>query len=246
MYVTPAYHARTDNPDPLKERWSPMSCTLIHTKNSALIDDVTPTIAEAEKLAGWVTEMILGKTVDYFYAAHTHGDHFLAYPVLKKRFSAITFIATAAVKEGIKQQLEPAYFDAVWEAWFPGDSFDKMQLADVVAFPASRTVELDDFPLKIYDVIQGDSSNNSFLHVPQLNPVVGGDLVYGDFYQCLAEANTKQKRANLVRSLEQIEPLEPKIAVPGRTRAGQIPGAYLLRSTKNCFWTFDEELENAG
>lgn len=245
VYVTPAYAAATGDPNPLKQRWSPTSCTLVHGRGSAIIVDVPPTVFEAEKLADWIAETIPGKAVDYFLATHAHGDHFLGFPVLEKRFPGIKFLATAAVKEGIEQQLEPTYFKAVWEGWFPQELGDKIRAADVKVLPVSGALELDGFQLRVYDVVQGDSANNSFLHVPPLDLIVAGDLVYGDCYQYLAEANTKQMRADWVRSVEQIESLKPKIVVPGHTRASQLPGAYMLETTKEYIRTFEVELEKA-
>ena len=69
--------------------------------------------------------------------------------------------------------------------------------------------------------------------------------MYGDCYQYLAEANTKEKRANWIKAVEQIETLRPQIVVPGHKRTSQIDGAYLTSSTKEYIRVFGEELENS-
>ena len=106
-------------------------------------------------------------------------------------------------------------------------------------------IELDGHVLKAYDVAQGDCAANSFLHVPDLELFVAGDLVYGDCHVYLVEANTKEKRENWIKAVEQIESLKPQIVIPGHTRASQVPGAYLTRSTKRYIQVFGEELAKA-
>ena len=99
--------------------------------------------------------------------------------------------------------------------------------------------------MKAYDVIQGDSQANSFMHVPDLELIVAGDLVYGDCHQFLFEANTKEKRENWIKAVEYIESFKPQIIVCGHTRKSQIPGAYLAEPTKEYIRVFSEELEKA-
>ena len=99
--------------------------------------------------------------------------------------------------------------------------------------------------MKAYDVIQGDSQANSFMHVPDLDLVVAGDLVYGDCHQFLVEANTKEKRENWIKAVEYIESFKPQIIVCGHTRKSQIPSGYLTGPTKEYIRVFGEELEKA-
>jgi glyoxylase-like metal-dependent hydrolase (beta-lactamase superfamily II) len=113
------------------------------------------------------------------------------------------------------------------------------------ALPESNELELDGHVLKAYDVVQGDSSANSFLHCPDLKLVVAGDLVYGDCFVHLAEANTKRMRDDWVKAIEQIEELKPQIVVPGHKRRTQIDGAYLTGQTKEYVRVFEEELGRA-
>lgn len=79
---------------------------------------------------------------------------------------------------------------------------------------------------------------------PVSRSVVAGDLVYGDCYQYLAEANTREKRANWIKAVEHIESLRPKIVIPGHKRRSQVDGAYLTTTTKEYIRIFEKELEN--
>jgi glyoxylase-like metal-dependent hydrolase (beta-lactamase superfamily II) len=203
--------------------------------------DTSPTVAQTKEIAGWIDKTIAdGCKVKYFWTTHAHGDHFLGFPVLKKRYPGIKALATATVLEALKPTYEEATLK-YWQGLFvdsevPGEHPD----FEVIG---PNGIELDGHVLKAYDVIQGDSEANSFMHVPDLALVVAGDLVYGDCHQYLREANTKGKRENWIKAVEQIESLKPQIVVPGHTRSSQIPGAYLTASTKEYIRVFGEELE---
>ena len=155
----------------------------------------------------------------------------------------IKALATAKVLEGVnKHYTDEALFNR-WRGYFPGEVSDEKPTFE--ALHSSNELDLDGHKLKAYDVVQGDSPANSFLHVPDLDLVVASDLVYGDCYQHLGEANTKEKRENWIKAVEQIESLNPKVVVPGHKRPSQIPGAYLTESTKEYIRVFGNELEKA-
>lgn len=104
-------------------------------------------------------------------------------------------------------------------------------------------LELDGHMMKAYDDVQGDSQANSFLHVPDLELVVAGDLAYG--HQFLVEANTREKRENWIKAVEYLESFKPQIILCGHTRKSQVPAAYLTAPTKEYIRVFGEELEKA-
>jgi glyoxylase-like metal-dependent hydrolase (beta-lactamase superfamily II) len=242
VYTTIAYPAVTGRADPLKQRWSPTNCTLIHTATSALLCDCPPTIDEAQKLVEWIKTTIPGKTLKYFWTTHAHGDHFLGFPVIQHAFPGAKAVASEAVTQGSKRSYAPP-FDQVWSSWFPDQLPEARVDFEVLQ---SNTFKLDDFEMKVYDVEHGDTAANSFLHVPALDLVVAGDLVYGDCYQFLAEANTRSKRAGWRKALDDIASLRPHVVIPGHTRASQVFGAYLVPSTKRYIEVWEEELEKAN
>ncbi|KAK4504231.1 hypothetical protein PRZ48_005147 [Zasmidium cellare] len=243
VYVTPLLPTANGSDDPLKQWWSPTSLTLIHTAKSAIVVDTSATVPQTEEFADWIEQTAPGKQIKYFFTTHAHPDHFMGFPVLQKRFPGIKAVATSKVLEGIWPMYTPNWAK-LWQGFFP-NQVDATK-HEWEALPASNELDLDGHVLKAYDVVQGDSSANSFLHVPSLDLVVAGDLVYGDCYQYLAEANTKEKRANWIKAVEQIESLKPKIVVPGHKRRSQIDGAYLTEPTKEYIRVFERELEKAS
>jgi len=154
-------------------------------------------------------------------------------------------VATSKVVEGCKVQLAPASFDEKWSVYFPGGQLAAPQVLPI-ALPKSGKFEIDGHELHAVDVEFSDCEDSSYLHVPSLKLVVGGDIIYGDCYQHLGEANTKEKRGLWVAALDQIAALKPDIVVAGHKRATQIDGAYLIEATKKYIHDFEEELAKAS
>lgn len=160
--------------------------------------------------------------------------------MLAEAFPGLVHLATASVVEGIKHSYEPEHF-ALWAAFFPGALLHPGRVVPE-ALPSSNEFSLDGFGMKAYDVDHSDCSSSSFLHVPSLDLIVAGDIIYGDCYQMLAECNTSSKRKQWLKAIDQIETLNPKIVVPGHKRASQIDGAYLIGQTREYLEVFGELL----
>jgi glyoxylase-like metal-dependent hydrolase (beta-lactamase superfamily II) len=244
VFIPPLLKTATGSSDPKKQWWSPICCTLVHTPKEAILIDTSPTIDQTNELADWIDQTLTpGSKLLYFFTTHAHGDHFLGFPALQKRYPGIKPIATSKVVQGLQPTYESAALD-YWCSLWPDNGMSKEKVT-FEPLPESNEINLDGHVLKAYDVTQGDSAANSFLHVPDLALVVAGDLVYGDCYQYLAEANTREKRDNWIKAVEEIEALKPQIVVPGHKRRTQIDGAYLTVATKEYIRVFDEELGKA-
>jgi glyoxylase-like metal-dependent hydrolase (beta-lactamase superfamily II) len=240
VFVAPAIPTNTGSTNPKKTVWSPISCTLIHGQTCAMLVDTAITIEENEKLASWIEQTIPGKTLKYIFITHAHGDHFLGAPVLLSRFPSAKVIATAKVVEGCKEQLSPLGYHR-WSNFFPGQLAGNQ--VPPVALPDSNKGEFDGHEFLAVDVEHSDTHASSFLHVPSLKLVVAGDIVYGDCYMSLRQADTREKRHQWLSALDTIAALDPHIVVPGHKRATQIDGSYLIEATKTYLQVFEEELE---
>jgi glyoxylase-like metal-dependent hydrolase (beta-lactamase superfamily II) len=162
-------------------------------------------------------------------------------PVLLSRFPSIEVIATAEVVEGCNQQLSPTGFER-WFHFFPG----KLAANQIppTALNDSNKGEIDGLEFHAIDVEHSDTRASSFLYVPNLRLMVAGDIVYGDWYCSLRQADTREKRHQWLAGLDTIAALDPHIVVPGHKRATQIDGSYLIERTKKYILDFEEELGN--
>ncbi|KAG5796262.1 hypothetical protein H9Q69_004688 [Fusarium xylarioides] len=225
VYTCPPIPTKVLSPDTSSKDsglWSPLSITLLYTPTTALVVDCPATVNPTQELAEWIkSQLPLGSTLKHFVCTHAHGDHFLGLPVLEEHFPGLQAYATKAVAQGIDVQKSPEIMDAVWAKTF-FSSKDGSCLPDarfvLQALPTSNEFNLDGHLLKLYDVAHGDTHANSFIHVPELDPVVAGDIVYnGDCHQWLGEASSSEKRAQWLAALAEIQALRPKIVVPGHT-----------------------------
>lgn len=241
VYVAPAAPIGIKNEDPLKEWFSPISCTLIQGPTSAVLVDTPATIELSEGLASWIKKTAPGKNLRFIYTTHAHADHFLGNTVIQRHFPEARCVTTSRVSEGIRQNLAPGGLD-LWHQLFPGGQVpDGNEVPD--ALPADGRFSIDGHDLFGTDGAQGDIPHSSFLHVPDLRLVVCGDIVYGDCYQFFGEANTTEKRKEWMKSLDQIAALQSHIIVPGHKRASQVDGSYLIEATRAYILAFEEELE---
>jgi len=243
-YVSPAIPVTTGSQDPTKQWWSPITSTLIHGPTSAVLVDTPISINQTENLANWIKKTIPGKELKYIYTTHAHGDHYLGNPVLLGHFSNAKSIATSLVANEIKKTLAIAV--PRWEVWFPNGQILKEGLVAPEALPANGAFSIDGCGFLGIDVVHSDTIASSFLHVPDLDLVVAGDIVYGDCFQFLAEATTAEKRRNWLDALDQIAALKPSIVVPGHKRASQADGPYLVDATREYILAFEEELSRLG
>ena len=104
VYVAPVIPAVTGESDPKKRLWSPISCTLIQSSNSAIIVDTPINIQQTTDLADWIAITAPGNKITHLFITHAHDDHFFGAPVLQKRFPGIQMVSTVKVAAGIKEQ----------------------------------------------------------------------------------------------------------------------------------------------
>jgi len=245
VYVAPPIPTVTGSTDPAKTVWSPISITLIQGPMSAAVVDTPITIDQTTALADWIKKTAPGKKLTHLYITHAHGDHLFGAPVLQKRFPGLKIVATAKVAEGVQTQYAPALYDNLWAKYFPNGQLPA-EKPPAEPLPDSGEFEVDGHTLKGIDVEHSDCDASSILHVPSLKLVVGGDVVYGDCYQHLGQANTAEKRRSWLNALDLVDSLRPNIVVPGHKRASQVDGAYLVEATRKYILDFERELEAAS
>ncbi|KAJ5111966.1 hypothetical protein N7532_000011 [Penicillium argentinense] len=119
-------------------------------------------------------------------------DHFFGNPIILKDFPEAKSVANSFVSDGIKEALTEDNI-ATWKGMFP----DQLPDGQIVheALPANGEFAIDGHSLFGIDVVFSDTQNSSFLHVPSLDLVVSGDIVYGECFQHLGEANTPEKES---------------------------------------------------
>lgn len=133
---------------------------------------------------------------------------FFGISLLQKHFPGVRALATAATLKHMKSQVEPAQWNTMWNANFPGQIDLPVQFAD--ALPPSNEFFVDGHVFQAVEVGHTDTKDTTVLYVPDLKLAVCGDVVYGDVHQLLLEANTKEKRAEWISAIEKVRGAEAR------------------------------------
>jgi glyoxylase-like metal-dependent hydrolase (beta-lactamase superfamily II) len=223
--------------------WSPTTATLISGAREAILVDALLTNAQASSLADWITATLPAHTLTTIYITHGHGDHFLGLSVLLSRFPTARAVSTPKVIAHMNQQMDPAIFSTYWASRFPGQVTSPGSVTSPL--PPSNTITLEGHTLRAYDAGHADTYDCSFLHVPALNMVVAGDIVYNEVHQYLGESMKADRGAGWIACLEQIAALKPETVIAGHKREGAVDGYNNIAATRAYIEAFREELEGA-
>lgn len=225
--------------------FSPISCTLIHGDSEAVLVDTPISISQTEDLAQWIKDTAPNKDLKYIYITHGHGDHWFGIAVLKKHWPNLRAIATPGTIEHMHDQLVPEIFEGLWKTLFPnGQITSNPEIAEPLSSP---TFQIENHEFHAIEVGHTDTYNTTVLHIPSINLIVAGDVVYGDVHQFFGEANTTEKRKEWLRALDIIESLQPHTVIAGHKRAGTVDGLFNLYKTRQYILDFERVVkESAG
>jgi glyoxylase-like metal-dependent hydrolase (beta-lactamase superfamily II) len=221
------------------QQFSPTSATLIRGRSEAVLVDGLLTQSDGERLVDWIAG--LDTTLTTIYVTHGHGDHFFGLAPVLERFPDARVLATADVAKEMLDQKTPATFGQMWTPFadqLPGTIPD----ADVLD---GDVIDLEGHELRIVRAGQSDTEHSTFVHVPDLDLVVAGDIVYNEVHPFVV-ATSVNKRAGWRRSLDLIAELAPSTVVAGHKRAGAPNTPASIAATREYLELFDEVLARGG
>jgi len=169
-------------PNGEQKRFSPMASTLVYGDKDAVLTDPGMTEDQARVLGDWVAAK--GRNVTDIFVTHGHGDHFFAAGILAERFGA-RVVATAGTI--VQMQGSVATRPLLWDKLYPG--LIPPSPVTAVTVPGDRFT-LEGHDLVMVDVGHGDADDNSVLHVPDLDLVVAGDVIYNGVHMYLGQSAT--------------------------------------------------------
>jgi glyoxylase-like metal-dependent hydrolase (beta-lactamase superfamily II) len=194
-------------PNGEKRFFSPLSITLIAGERDAVLVDPPLTIEQTRAVGDWVEAS--GKNLTHIFVTHGHGDHWFGAPELADRFDAQILASAGTIDQmKVNQALRPTF----WDPLFPGQIAAETPVTAVVA--DSGRMELEGNELRIVEVGHSDTDDTSVLHVPAIDLVVAGDVIYNGVHQFLREA--AGDGLSLWRNaIEIVEALTPRHVVAG-------------------------------
>jgi len=222
--------------------WVANSATLISGQRDAVLVDTFLTSEQARILTDWVVAS--GKNLTAIYITHGHGDHFFGLVPLLERFPHARAIATSKVVEAMERQLSRDLLENFWRKLFPGQIPERLAVAEPLR---NSEFELEGHALVAVDAGHSDTTYSTFLHVPSIDLVAGGDVVYNGIHPYLAETDTKS-RIEWIAALDKVETLRPKAVIAGHKVPENDDNPRIIDETRQYLRDFnrlDETTSNA-
>jgi len=188
------------------KRFSPMASTLIYGTEDAVLTDPGMTEDQARVLGDWVAGQ--GRNVTDIFITHGHGDHWFAAGLLAERFGA-RVVATAGTIAQMHANVatRPFLWDKIYDGIPPSP-------VTAVTVPDNRFT-LEGHELVIVEVGQTDAEDSTVLHVPDLDLVVAGDVIYNGVHMYLAQTAVAGGFAPWRDAIDKVEALAPRHIVAG-------------------------------
>jgi glyoxylase-like metal-dependent hydrolase (beta-lactamase superfamily II) len=217
--------------------------TLVTSSSEAVLIDAQHIRADVAALAEFIGRT--GKKLTTIYVTHGHADHWYGAGDLLAAFPDARVVATAPVVEYIHQAAETEAQQ--WAAMFGG------RVAKPTAVPETLDglkIELEGHELRIVEVGQGDIQPSTVVHIPDLDAVVAGDVVYNQIHAMLGLSGPNGWE-RWIQSLDAIEKLSPQMIVAGHRKpeSSDYEAARMLDETRSYISDFADgarRLESAG
>ncbi|PYI18142.1 Metallo-hydrolase/oxidoreductase [Aspergillus violaceofuscus CBS 115571] len=236
LFAAPSIPTNATLPDGSVGFWQPTVVTLISGHSEAVLVDTLFTHDQGVSLGDWLDETLSGKRLATIYITHGHGDHFFNLQYLTQRFPGVEVVSTQASIDHMATQITPE-FQAFWNDLFPRqidpDSFQ------ILAKPLKdNKFTLEGHTFQAVDVGHSDTDETTFLHIPDLNMVVAGDIVYNDVHMWMTESPEQRQRDAWLHSLRVLERFDPAVVVASHHRPGGVDGAWNVRASVEYIQTF--------
>ncbi|MFJ8577164.1 MBL fold metallo-hydrolase [Micromonospora sp. NPDC093277] len=219
--------------------WSPISATLILGDRSAVLVDCPPTVERASEVAAWIEAS--ARQLVAMYATHGHGDHFIGFTEVSRRFPDARLLGTPKTVAYAREQASPPTIDERWRAAFPGQLPEDIRLLEPVD---GTSLDLEGHEIRFVAAGFTDTHDTTFVHVPDLGLVVAGDIAYNEVHLHTAETD-HQRRGEWIAAIDAISALDPSAVVAGHKKPGNDNDPRHLDETKGYLRDTDELLHVA-
>jgi glyoxylase-like metal-dependent hydrolase (beta-lactamase superfamily II) len=189
------------------KHWSPCASTLVSGETEAVLTDTGHIKSGVNDLGDMIEQT--AKRLTTIYVTHGHLDHFLGIGQLMQRFPQARPVTTPAVLADIKASV--AEQEQQWQRRF-GDDVDATA---VIPEPLEgNVIDLEGHELRVIEIPQGDISPSTVIHIPSIDTVIGGDVVYNRIHMMLALTGPTEWQ-NWIESIDLVENLGAKTIIAG-------------------------------
>jgi len=188
------------------KRFSPEASTLIYGREDAVLTDPPLTTDQARALGDWVAAK--GRNVTDIFITHGHGDHWFAAGPLAERFGARVVASEGTIAQ---MHANAATRPLLWDKLYTGIPPTPVTAETV---PDNRFT-LEDHELVIVEMGATDSDDTTVLHVPDLDLVVAGDVIYNGVHMYLVQPAIVGGFGPWRQAIDDVEALRPRHIVCG-------------------------------
>jgi glyoxylase-like metal-dependent hydrolase (beta-lactamase superfamily II) len=217
-----------------KGTFAATTSTLVCGSSEAVLIDAQHIRSDVAALGDLIERT--GRRLTTIYATHGHADHWYGAGELVARFPEARVVATPPVVEYIHQAAEVE--GQQWAAMF-GDRVAKPTV--VPEQLDGPTLELEGHELQIVEVGQGDIRPSTVVHIPAIETVVAGDVVYNQIHAMLGLSGPSGWERWL-QSLDAIEKLSARMIVAGHRKpeSSDYDASRMLDETRSYISDFAE------
>ncbi|MDO5658434.1 MAG: MBL fold metallo-hydrolase [Paracoccus sp. (in: a-proteobacteria)] len=212
---------------------------LVSGPTEAVLIDGGFTLSDGRALAEAIRAT--GKRLTTIYVTCNDPDYYFSLRPVVEAFPDAAVIAAPATVEAINANVQ-----AKLDVWGPQLGENGPQVLGDVVIPTpseASSLSVDGQALNIVDV--PTMHDRRYIHVPSLNAVFGGVLVYSGLHVWTADEATTEARAAWIAALDDLLALDPAMLIPGHQSEGAAQGVEAVRFTRDYLTAFDAEVTKA-
>ncbi|WP_427922503.1 MBL fold metallo-hydrolase [Streptomyces sp. cg40] len=207
--------------------WSPLSTTILYGPREAILVDPGLTTEQGVAVADWAAGF--DRTITGIYVTHAHGDHWYATAPVRERFPDLKVWATTETLAEMHRTTPGGKPNPFWRTAFPGLIGDTPVIAEAV--PESG-LQVDGEPVVPHAAGHTDTEHTTFLHIPSLDLVVSGDVIYNQVHQYLSEAG-EHGIESWLRAIDAVDAVNPTTVVAGHKNPERGDPSSIIADTRN-------------
>ncbi|WP_322978465.1 MBL fold metallo-hydrolase [Pseudomonas sp. C11] len=212
----------------------PVSSTLITGTKDAILVDAQFSNTEAQALVERIRAS--GKRLTTIFISHGDPDYYFGLDVLTRAYPEAKVLATPATVAYIEKTRAPklAYWGPILKDSAPARTLVPQALQ-------GNLLELEGQRIEVV----GHDPQHTSLWIPSIKAVVGGVLTSANIHLWVADAQSVEARQDWLKSLDELEALQPTTLIPGHYLGEPAMNLADLHFTRDYLLALEQELPKA-
>lgn len=223
-----------DTYNPRENAVFPVSSTLITGAKDAILVDAQFSNTEAQALVERIRAS--GNRLTTIFISHGDPDYYFGLDVLTRAYPEAKVLATPATVAYIEKTRAPklAYWEPILKDSAPARTLVPQALQ-------GNLLELEGQRIEVV----GHDPQHTSLWIPSIKAVVGGVLTSANIHLWVADAQSSEARQDWLKSLDELEALQPTTLIPGHYLGEPAMNLADLHFTRDYLLTLEQELPKA-